>query len=400
MTDYAYAPNDNEPLSVAWQGLFRYRTNTTPIPPSGTTANLRDFIKNLNDPLLATTPIDGDLLVASHASKDGWLNMSLDGKPGADGQPAESITFERLNDAIRDKTILIPQGVLPAVAGGGVVQTYFHVRGCEIGKSPDFVALLQTALGGRINVTGPKFLSAVASGSSRSFPARKTAGTKKPTPGYYFEYMSYEFSQFYTTQEDLPSRATLIDDFKDGFHVFYDDLTSVPDDQWEEWIPKPLPTSMGPRNHSVTISFDPATGIVPNKLWLNRVFEFNVDQPLMRNSPGGPAADAAADDRRAFMKQILAAEPAFKSDYRANSGLPPVYERHGFDSLDDFMDAYDWVFEAGFWISRRFYYSCKIPITTIGGDQLICNVYPTAGGTPYVGMPASNAALFLTKMAS
>ena len=122
MTEYAYTANDTDESTKKWQGLFKARPKTVLLTPvAGKLANVKDFIRSLGLDPRVNTPLDRNLLLASHASSNGWLEIALD------GTTSESITFERLKDARDNKSILIPPGLLPPKPDGGVAQTR-HLR--------------------------------------------------------------------------------------------------------------------------------------------------------------------------------------------------------------------------------------------------------------------------------
>jgi hypothetical protein len=219
--------------------------------------------------------------------------------------------------------------------------------------------------------------------------------------------MSYEFAQYYlgNAEQALPSRQQLLQDFQNNQNHKFIDGTAVPAAQWDKWVPKPLPKKgdTGDKKFSFSIEFDPTWGIKPNggDFKEARLFVFNADQPVMRTVSGGPASGSSPATRRDFMKGVLSNEPAYQAGYRAATGLPPQYERYGFATLDDFMAAFDWVYEVEQWISRRYLYAVRIPITKPGtAKQLICNFFANRGAAgSFTGMPETNATLFLTVMA-
>jgi hypothetical protein len=85
----------------------------------------------------------GELIIVSHANEDGTLSFGLNDRD-RDGH----LSFHELSAALA-------QGALPQVGPRIDAQTQIKIKGCDIGRSPEMLNLVDRAFGGLGTVTAP-----------------------------------------------------------------------------------------------------------------------------------------------------------------------------------------------------------------------------------------------------
>jgi hypothetical protein len=85
----------------------------------------------------------GELVIVSHANEDGTLSFGLNDRD-RDGH----LSFHELSAALA-------QGALPQVGPRIDAQTRINIKGCDIGRSPEMLDLVDRAFGGLGTVTAP-----------------------------------------------------------------------------------------------------------------------------------------------------------------------------------------------------------------------------------------------------
>jgi hypothetical protein len=85
----------------------------------------------------------GELIIVSHANEDGTLSFGLNDRD-RDGH----LSFHELSEALA-------QGALPQVGPRIDAQTQIKIKGCDIGRSPEMLDLVDRAFGGLGTVTAP-----------------------------------------------------------------------------------------------------------------------------------------------------------------------------------------------------------------------------------------------------
>jgi len=85
----------------------------------------------------------GELIIVSHANEDGTLSFGLNARD-RDGH----LSFHELSEALA-------QGALPQVGPRIDAQTRINIKGCDIGRSPEMLDLVDRAFGGLGTVTAP-----------------------------------------------------------------------------------------------------------------------------------------------------------------------------------------------------------------------------------------------------
>lgn len=380
--DYAFAPpvGSAGDLEGSFHALLAARPNTRLLEPSPPDpGSLRWFVKQgledptVNDPMNPSSRIES-LILASHANKTGMLAMPLTAKI------SDEINYDVLAKAYAEdpNVIRIPPTLFPATPDGGArLPLTVHIVGCSVGRAPEFLTLLQQGLG-RVAITAPKYAHVAYA---------------YPTPGgrVQMEYMAYEFWQYY--RAPVP-RATLVNDFSANAAHRLIDGSAIPKKMWENWVPNPMSRKGDEVPSFYPIAFDPAWNLDPPVHSLNRgrLFLYAEDVPVNRHIDGdGPKNSASAATKRDFVKRALL------KDARYTDSHPyPVFRRFGFPTLDDMMNALDWVNTGGGdWVGKRIGYTITVPITDPANPKrLICNHYPPGGAPPHAGMSDSDGRLF------
>lgn len=356
--DYAFVPGTTK-YDLAMGKLMEQRPNTTRIKPPGITT-LAQFIRALSDnPLqstidpLITRAIDR-IIVASHANDEGQLKLSLDG--GAD----KFVDYEDLVEAIKKKSLAVDTGLLlprPRVLGGDPSPAQFLVRGCRIGRQPVFLKKLKEALGSQIPVIAPRHFHAV------------DIHTK--TPAGVLEYMAYSFQ---ICSPKKLKRAAVIKAMKQAKHQTIDDKDVDPK-KWEGWVPS-NPHKEYEQKKSTSVK-SPITNKVA---YFPRTFRYQARSWLKTPEPlAMDKSKTKDDDRKKVLRDLLATRDEFKDSHPF-----PVYERYGYNTLDEFMDGWTWTFkprgkavdEVKFNATRHEYTVIQ-PITEPTTGVLIMNFYPT-----------------------
>jgi hypothetical protein len=85
----------------------------------------------------------GELIIVSHANEDGTLSFGLNDRD-RDGH----LSFHELSEALA-------QSALPQVGPRIDAQTRINIKGCDIGRSPEMLNLVDRAFGGLGTVTAP-----------------------------------------------------------------------------------------------------------------------------------------------------------------------------------------------------------------------------------------------------
>lgn len=323
IADYAFAPRvknakgKNDPFVAAALRYFDNRPATRVIRAS-TDNSLQWCLRHLASSGSIKRPVR-NLLVASHASERGTLSIDL-----FPGMPSETVTYEMLERAISDSSasIRIPAGVFRRDPGDPTSPAV-HIKACSIGKSLPFMHKLKEALGDEVQVSAPKYIYAIT----------------RPIPGIgILEGMLYDFVVTRNPDKRFKKRNDLYQAFQDKEFPLVNDH-SVPPGHWK-WLIQGRLRRGNTRYYRVGLSgiqLPNGRRTVPLKATYRigkRTFVYTIQVP---------------EDRRRVHKlgigpfdQMLLAEtlrhdPAFSSDHPW-----PMWQREGFQGIDDFIDGYEW----------------------------------------------------------
>jgi hypothetical protein len=399
--DYAIAPGTTS-YDKRMAKFLGVRPNTILIDTAKnpSMADFQGFVRGIATSELITHPIR-DLIIASHASGfDGHFRIALTG--GAQ----DTVSYEDLEKAAIQKTILIdPAHLLPQPKDSGQTP-HLRIYGCSAGRVEPFMKKLKEALGGnRILVTAPHhlvvgatyqggigrkrfegemayaayafrvFLPSPPSSSNKRRPAR----TKKDIVNAFVAATAAEAAKAKTAKPN-PTDPTSIP----GRYMMQDRkwVTSA---QWNAWVPDkpedprwfpssafaPLPV---PDPHQ--IKNDVRLPVLRVKVNAPRRYECQLARRLFRNVQVMPLASDPGTEagRRLAVKADLQRVPI----YTAKHALPQ-YVRSGYDSIDEFMDGWNWQFiydkkaKTLSYNPIRDEYSVIVPVTKAG--LLMMNYY-------------------------
>jgi hypothetical protein len=104
---------------------------------------LADVLGWVTTPGNVTDPI-GRLYIVTHAHEDGTLSFGLNA-----GDTDRRLSIGELRNALRSP------GALPRVGNQVDAQTRIHIKGCDLGRTPAMVELIDEAFGGAGTVTAP-----------------------------------------------------------------------------------------------------------------------------------------------------------------------------------------------------------------------------------------------------
>jgi hypothetical protein len=358
--DYAFAPGISDQAINANRAAMSRRPATFVFDATGV-RNVAEFLfsANITSGLLGA----GDLLAAGHGSAEGELELPLDST-----LPALT-TFESVVSARASGSIKIPANL-------NTGHNNFYLTSCLLGSDHcrPFLVMLKQALGNPNSVGAPKFLHDFASANN----------------GYY-ESMVYDFWVLGNDKgkKPLASRDQAVGRFGNGTFTFFDG-TDVPAESWEQWVPPAAQLNLN--TTSVTqFPFDfPVTVLFGEKLivilktkasWISQLdtVTFTIDSNVV---PVGH--DVIID--------TLQTELPNKPDFASH--LYPVYRRHHFNTLEDFIQGWNWQVTPSNntlkFVGTRYKYHLWIPVTKPGTEaEWIYNFYP-ATGTPTINFTPDN----------
>jgi hypothetical protein len=402
--DYAIAPGST-PFDKRIAKFLGVRPQTILIDAVKTPsmADLQGFLKGIATSELITNPIR-DLIVASHASGfSGQFRIPL--TAGA----ADTVTYEDLENAVAQKTLVVDVALLTPRARNAGPTPRMRIFGCAAGRVAPFMRKLKEALGNKIAVTAPHHLLVGASFSGaagrtkmsgelaymayafRVFMPSLPPGTKaKPRKARTKQDIVNAFDAA-TTAEATKAKAAAVNPADPnsipGRHMLQD-RKWVTKPQWTSWIPdNPEDTRWFPTN-----PFNPPPATDPHEI------RNVVRLPVFNINTDAPRRYQCQLDHSFFGQQMsmaLAKDPgtdagrkaAVKADMQKlliNTAKHPLpqYVRFGYDTIDDFMEGWNWQFRYDAKSGTLFYepirdeYSVIVPITKAG--VLMMNYYQKA----------------------
>ena len=397
--DFALTPTGDADVAGSFSGLLKARPNTTLLDPGEDSRSIKSFVARAD--LEAPGESIDNLILTSHAAPSGILALQL-----VDGGSAD-LNYDTFEKALQDNQNVVRASatlVSRAEPNAGII-----VKGCDLGRSPEFMALLQAAIG---KATFGIIASLYAHCAGHD-----------PKNGGWIEFMQYEFQQDYFLSKDNTfdkldpvklrtlTRGKLIADMKANPHNRRFDGSSFPDAAWQAMIPR-LPALNAnkipkPTRKQFTAKFPPDWKLKPFPLQevegdklldIERFEVVNVQQTSwdVADIGGGPPPkkESPIAVRRAFMRAQLATDRRYQASHPY-----PVYKRHGFASLDEFVNHFDWGSNDGTtWVAKTWRFLKAIPVTDPATGTLICNRYTSTSrqealletnGLLFAAIPAS-----------
>ena len=372
---------------------------------------VNEVITSLSTDTTVVKPI-GNLLLGAHANAEGVLEIKLFRKQAYNEKKGQLTDFDSLEATL----VRLPSPPNPpntpdparsiAVASNLLGPTpaspphFVHLRGCNIGKSDEFMTEWKKALGGKVTVTAPKHFHGVVEVSPSLSDQYGS-----------WEYYEYEFivrrpaavkgvADVPDRPHPIRTRQDLIDAFTAADPVTGDprkflDGTEVDPANWKAWIPETI---------SRTVAFDvrndlvgAATGrrgtvVVKRVLWVLPA-RFS---PTPITYPNEFATEVPPlEEREDALKQHLLND-AGHSPSRFTPEHPfPMYRRLGYQTLEDMIEGYTWNLKNVTPLKKgkrqlvitgaRVSYTLIIPITApnpgpkLDEGKLIYNFFPNEG---------------------
>lgn len=396
--DQAFAPGTSDFDVLAREALALRRPEGQTAPTTqvlSTSGTLEGFLRELAaSPVRVQRPVP-EIILLSHASETGWLEMALTDEERNEQQ------WDTLTRA--GTTLNIPDEVLKD-GGGTLHPAIVRVRGCRIGIANPFLRKLKGALKNVSTLIAPRHFQAASDWKDET---RTIVGR--------LEFLMYCFESYPKRPVSPPPKSTprqsIIDTFKADQHVRVDGAV-VPDDQWGRWLDqakvpnksvefarKYTPPLGIPVRLPAAWAVDPSEGDLRNCL----NFEHSIST---NNGPweigGEKVAKGTATERRNFIKSKLR-DPASKAKFAVcfDDHPWPIWQRYlkvryeTFTSFDDFLAGFDWVFEANAWFGMRHVYRMLVPITSpVATNILLANYYPVGATAAHTALVEQDNAFF------
>ena len=389
--DYAFAnPNpadDYEKFLLTYLGL----RPQSKILSSSSVDSLSSFKRAIEKGVLITHPIR-HLVIASHASRIGLLALPL--TVGA----AKILTFEDLQSAVKSKILEIDPKLLdprPKDASGTIIPPRVHIKGCNIGNkiAEPFLKELKKALGGNIAVTAPKFFHSMKTVFDVKMRGRAVVSKKLVE---IWEFFSYEFVIFRTSK--LANKADAVAAFlaaaKVDPTIVLINGSTVPQTDWEKWIPAALPAenNVASGDVAVTSSLSTKANSAGTQFRYRKTFFLGKEWHQI-SLPSDPGTDALRKDE--IKKQLVANDDKFRPSHAY-----PMYARTGFKSIDEYFDSFDWRFkpfdtkkQSLTFSGTRHEYTVLAPIVDPKTNELFMNLFPVSGA-PTITLQESDTRFF------
>jgi hypothetical protein len=377
--DYAIVPGANPPphsavtatrFDLLMQDFMKLRTRTIVIQDQNLSA-LDDFINGLATCKDILFPIRY-LIVVGHASYAGSFHIRITGLPHAQS----SVVYEDLEYALAHKLMFVDLSLMmPRPTGQGNPQ--MRLLGCAVGAQAPYMKKFKEALGNKITLIAPTHLL---------FP---DAMISPPGP---LAYMGYDFSVSNPTP--VKDQATLINllvakskqpHVRIENQFFLENGKLVTAAQLKGWLPKNPNASVYSRRGK-PLGTKPVSS--PNRVKMPVFgtggsamshFIFN-DQEVVFDAPFTvplPAKTPQSDWTKVVKAWLQKTDPRFSDIHPL-----PFYVRRGYESMDDFMDGWDWQFKEDTTKGVlncdpiRYEYRLWQPIATVATNELIMNYYP------------------------
>lgn len=363
--NFAFATSGRSRYEVALRRMLMNRRETTLVQEPGV-VTVEQFIDHLETGGSVTRPVD-DLVIGSHGTDHGWLEIDLDVEPPgvanfARTNPDEVIAADA-SDSIEVPAVLTRPGAT------------FYIRGCKVGQDAGFMELFHAALGGRLPVNAPRFFHHVHSDRLGAY-----------------EFFLYDYQIIRPWDSRFANRAAALAGFAaGGFNAI--DNNPVPADSWRHWIPRNFRARRKQRI-PIRVSLGQFPGLPPT-IDIERVYEYEIETfpELPIHVPGAiPGSD---DARRQILRDELRNRPEFQEgpggvpypDHRRYDRLGPVDTgRNSCTSTDDLIDNFDTGWDlrprAQHLLvarARRHKYVVGPPVVHPASGNAVFNFYPHPG---------------------
>jgi hypothetical protein len=256
-----------------------------------------------------------DLLICSHANPEGRLILAFQTQSTAAGY----VSYEELEGLCSSGVVRVPQEArLPRPrTTSGVRQMQVHVRGCRIGRSVPYLEKLRQALDVPM-VTAPLFFHHPCA---------------MDTPLGFGEYLEYSFEVY--SRDRIATKSALVDAYVAQEHRTVDGAP-ITGDVWMRWINwTDINSSRTSRQQQVVNPVDNRNHDVRAPFRYSRRYLIEGG-----GSIGLAAEPTTEEDKKREVRIVLERE---QPRYRA-SHLWPEYVRLGYDSMDAFMNGWNWNF--------------------------------------------------------
>ncbi len=351
---------------------------------------LDDFLKGIATSDDVKFPIRY-LIVVGHASISGAFHITI----SASSKVEAAVSYETLEEAVAKKYLVVDMNLFeprPADAGAGQLR----LLGCSVGAQVPYMKKFKEALGGKITLIAPNFL------------AMPDAIPKPPGPVAYF---GYDFTLHCPTAVKdrktllalYDARSTAAEKNKDPRFTLKGGK-HVPPKSWADWTPRDYVKYVYSSNGKKLKKEPPVLEspvmlpVLKVKAKARRRFLINEKFPYYRDAmTGGPEKQSIplakntgkVEDWKAAVRKVL--EGTFKHPVLPNQTFKPfdpkhpfpAYVRAGYNTMDEFMDGWDWQFDYDKakktlnYTPIRYEYRIWQPITTEPGNELIMNYFPS-----------------------
>ena len=372
--DYAIAPgvdpSTGPQFNERMRKFLKVRTNTILIDlkKDPSMENVQGFLKGIATSEQITNPIR-DLIVAGHASGvSGLLKIALTPQSTAD-----FVQYEDLEKAVKDRSLIANVALMqPRPAGAGPAR--MRLFGCAVGRAAPFMKKLKEALGGQMIVAAPNnFLVGAEFGGRvggsnfkgqlaymayafrlylvppKTAPGKKRPGrTKKDIVAAFAAATKLE-SDKAAAQKPAPTQAQL--DASVPGHFQRQDRKYVTKAQWQAWVPdKPEdkrwfpPDPFHPTADRHEIRNDVQLPVFPVKKNAPRQFQVHLAHALWDKPQTMPLLKDPGDEA-GRKKAVRAWLEGDKRLLWSNKHPFPVYVRAGYETMDEYMDGFEWQFD-------------------------------------------------------
>lgn len=346
--------------------------------------NLKNVVRLLSLGTRLAHPIR-NLYLVSHFHPFGNLSFPLKKE---DFNPSNyfnfrSIQWSDLESIVSSKIVQIDKkAVLPRPKQNSVNQPFHvHIRGCALGTRPKYVDKLRDAFGGHVTVTAPKYWNGFISFNRKG----------ETTNVGYVEYMGYDFAVF--TPYRAKNRRSLLRLF---IHAKLKDIHGKRISSkvwkvrvrraWKAMVAERVDLKTEPfltRIHFRRLSLRPAT-----KFSLDFETEFQAQRLTLFGDSGSfvshpiPEPKNRRDKKKKYSSYVNMIKTQLEKTKDFKSDNPfPVWERLGFNSIQEFMKGFYWdlTWTDGNKMSFkaiRYRYAFIVPITQKKGKRLYMNFYP------------------------
>ena len=331
------------------------------------------------------------LMVVGHASLSGSFHISISAATSTEA----AVSYETLEEAVVKKYLVVDMDLMqPRPAGAGPAQ--LTLLGCSVGAQAPYMKKFKEALGGQITLVAPKFL------------AMPDQIANPPGP---IAYLGYDFTLLSPTAVNrkpllalYDAKSTAAEKNKDTRFTLRSGKRVTPK-SWDDWVPRDMlnyrHSSLGKelKKKPPVLMSSVMLPVLKKKAKARRRFFINEKNPYYRDpfTGGGPLKQSILlpkntgnpADWKAAVRKFL--EGSFKHPSLPNTTYKPfnpshpfpAYIRAGYDTMDEFMDGWDWQFKYDDakkmlnYTPVRYEYRIWQPITTDPGNELIMNYYPS-----------------------